>query len=119
MIRPKVIKEKSSLEYIEYLEAQLKMFTESPYADSYLSIKRFVDSGNKQIASKEIDLFTDEGQKDHKSISKFASQLKDLFAQMDFYRAKMNPSEQRRLDERLKESNLGVAERIALHSKHK
>jgi hypothetical protein len=117
MIRPKVIKEKSSLEYIEYLEAQLKMFTESPYADSYLSIKRFVDSGNKQIASKEIDLFTDEGQKDHKSISKFASQLKDLFAQMDFYRAKMNPSEQRRLDERLKENNLGVAERIALHSK--
>lgn len=117
MDRPKVIKDKSCLEYIEYLESQVKLFTESPYADSYLSIKRFIDSGNKQIGSKEIDLFTDEGQKDHKSISKFAAQLKDLFAQMEFYRAKMNPSEQRKLDEKIKEDSLGVAERIALQNK--
>jgi hypothetical protein len=29
----------------------------------------------------------------------------------------MNPSEQRKLDEKIKEENLGVAERIALQSK--
>ena len=117
MIRPKTIKDKYCLEYIEYLEAQLKMFTESPNVESYMSIKRIVDAGNKQIAAREIDLFTDEGQKDHKAISKFASQLKEYESQMEFFRGKMNPQQMRILNEKMKEDNLGVAERIALHSK--
>lgn len=110
----KSIKEKSILSYIEYLEDQLKKYTESSYVDSYLSIKRIVDNGNLQISKREIDIFSDEGQKAHKSISNFVSQLKGYEDQMEYFRSKMNPAQQRELNAKLKEENLGTAEKIAL-----
>ena len=113
----KSVKDKLILEYIEYLEKQLKIFTESSYVNSYLSIKTIVDTGNKQIAEKVIDIFTPEGQKDHQSITKFGAQLQKYEEQMESFRAKMNPQQQRELDARIKENNLGTAEKIALHGR--
>lgn len=85
----KNIKDKSVIEYIEYLESQLK----TPYADSFLSLKRMVDKGNSQIKNTEIDIFTPDGDAKFKQASKFSSQLKDWFDQMEYFKSKMSPEE--------------------------
>lgn len=110
----KGIKDKKVLAYIDYLETQLSIFTESPYVDSYLSIKKVIDKGNKQIADKDIDLFSDEGQKQYKSIQKFTNELNGLQEQMDIFRGKMNPAQVRELKARMEKDNLGLAEKMAL-----
>jgi len=83
------VKDKSVLEYIAYLENQLK----SPYAESYLSLKRMIDKGNSQIKNIEIDIFTPEGEAKFKQASKFSSQLKDWFDQLEYFKSKMSPEE--------------------------
>lgn len=118
MERPQ-IKDKSALAYVEYLESQLKLYTESSLLGSYLSIKSLVDAGNEQIKqkSKEIDIFTPEGQKAHQSISKFTSQLKAYEEQMEYFRGKMNPAQQRALREQEKMDKLGLAEKMAINGR--
>lgn len=77
------------LPYVEYLEHQLK----TPYADSFLSLKRMVDKGNSQIKNTEIDIFTPEGDAKFKQAAKFSSQLKEWFNQMEYFKSKMSPDE--------------------------
>ena len=88
MIRPAKIP-KEVLPYIEYLESQLK----TPYAESFLSLKRMVDKGNSQIKDVDIDILTPEGESQFKQKMKFVSQLKECFEQMDYFKSKMSPEE--------------------------
>ena len=91
MTRPdlKKVKDKPVLDYIEYLENQLK----TPYAESFMSLKRMVDKGNKQLTTFDIDIFTPEGEIQFRQASKFSSQLKTWFEEMDFFKSKMSPEE--------------------------
>ncbi len=121
MERPKNIKDKSVLEYIEHLEAHLEKFTKSIYCESYLSLKKIVDKGNLQIKDIEVDILTDEGEKQYKSIAKFASQLQEYGEQMEFFKSKMSPEELDKIDgvvvKKFLEKKVGVAEKMALNNK--
>jgi hypothetical protein len=111
------VKDEKVLAYIDYLESELKIFTESPHVDSYLSIKRVIDSGNEQIAENKINLFTEKGQEDYKTIGKFTSELKKLEDHLEYLRLKMNPSQKKQLEAKVKEDSLGMAEKIALNGR--
>jgi len=89
MDRPKVIKDKACLEYIEHLEAQLK----TPYAEAFLSLKRMVDKGNSQLKTTDFDVFTPDGESKFKQAAKFTSQLKDWYTEMEYFKSKMSPQE--------------------------
>lgn len=91
MKRPdlKGVKNKEIVSYIEYLESQLN----TPYFNSFKSIKKIVDNGNRQIDSLTIDIFTPEGESQFKLVSKFANSIKDLFEQMEYLKSKMSPDE--------------------------
>lgn len=91
MKRPdlKGIKNKDVIAYIEHLEAQLN----TPYFNSFKSIKKIVDNGNRQIDALNIDIFTPEGEYQFKLVSKFANSIKDLFDQMEYLKSKMSPDE--------------------------
>ena len=89
MIRPKVIKDKSCLEYIEYLEAQLK----TPYAEAFLSLKRMVDQGTSQIKDIKFNVFDSDGETTFKQAAKFTSQLKDWYSEMEYFKSKISPEE--------------------------
>ena len=88
MERPK-IKDKEVLAYVEYLEAQLK----SPFAESYMAIKKMVDKGNKQLLTTEIDIFNPEDEKKSAMVGKFIDKLEGYSKQMIYFKSKMNPSE--------------------------
>ncbi len=116
MERPATIKDKSALAYIQFLESKLETYTKSPYVNSYLGIKRMIDRGNMQLeqaASADIDFES----KEFTAIAKFLKLQKEYYEQMDYYRQKMTPIEQRELDELMK-SGAGVAEKIALKNKN-
>lgn len=117
----KNIKDKSVIEYIEYLESQLEKFTKNTYCDSYLSLKKIVDKGNQQISSIEIDILTDDGEKQYKSIAKFAAQLKEYGEQMEYFKSKMNPGEVDAIEgvliKKTLDKKVGVAEKMALKNK--
>jgi len=91
MIKPslKSIKDQSVLAYVEYLENQLK----SPFADSYMAIKKIVDKGNEQIKNTEIDIFKVEDEKKSAMIGKFLDKLESYSKQMDYFKSKMSPEE--------------------------
>lgn len=94
MERPslKNIKDKNVLEYIDHLEGQLK----TPYYDAFMSLKMMVDEGNRQLKSIKFDVFSPDGEAKFKQAAKFSSQLKEWFAQMEYFKSKMNPEEQRK-----------------------
>lgn len=112
MEKPDTIKDKSALAYIEYLENKLELFTKSPYTNSYIALKRMVDRGNLQLeqaGNEDIDFDSDK----FKAISKFALQQKDFLDQLDYFRSKMTPPEQKVLDEQMKQG-AGIAEKVAM-----
>ena len=112
MEKPATIKDKAALAYIKHLEDKLEVFQKSPYRSAYLSLKKIVDRGNKQLeeaADDDIDFDSDK----YKSIAKFVSSQKSYLEQMEFYRSKMSPLDQKELDEQLK-NKAGIAEKIAL-----
>lgn len=96
MQRPdlKSIKNKDVLEYISYLEKQLQ----TPYFNSYISIKKIIDNGNAQIAKVNLDILSPEGEAQFKLVTKFASSIGDLFSQMESLKGKMSPDELVRLE---------------------
>jgi hypothetical protein len=91
MERPnlKSCKDKTILSYIEHLENQLK----SPFADSYMAIKKIVDRGNHQLNTTEIDIFDPEHEKKSAMIGKFLDKLESYSKQMEYFKSKMNPDE--------------------------
>lgn len=114
MKRP-VIKDKQVLAYVQLLESDLEKFTKSSYVDSYLSLKKIVDKGNKQIQGTEFDILDDD-QDNFKKVSKFLSLQKEYLEQMEYFRSKMKPEDRKDLEARLN-TEAGIAERIALSEK--
>lgn len=116
MEKPTNIKDKNVLAFINHLEAKLEAYTKSPYVNSYMSLKRMVDRGNLQLeqsADSDIDFDSDK----FKAVSKFVSLQKDYLEQMDYYRTKMIPLEQRQIDEEMK-GNAGIAEKVAMKTQN-
>lgn len=119
MVRPDLTKIKnksvreSVLSYIESLEAQFK----SPYFESFLTLKKIVDSGNKQVGDSEFDIFSDDGKAKLKKASDFSSKLSGLLSDMDDMKSKMNPDDLGRLDDVIEKlsvgSKVGLAEKMA------
>lgn len=109
------VKDHLVIDYINYLEKNLDKYNiSSTYKQSYLSLKTIVDKGNEQIATMEIDIMTDDGEKKYKMIQKFVSQLKAYGEQLEYFLSKLNPEEARRLKEMTDKDNLGFAEKMAL-----
>ncbi len=91
MNKPKLnpTKDKVAIEYIEYLEAQLK----TPYAEAFLSLKRMVDQGTSQIKDIKFNVFDVDGETKFKQAAKFTSQLKDWYSEMEYFKSKISPEE--------------------------
>lgn len=133
MNRP-LIKDKSVLSYVEYLEGKIKKFEESPIVSTYLTILKQVDSFNNQLNLKEsekiledgskitvqsgfIDLFSDKDDKSFDRAWKYLNEAELLIEQLDKLRKKMTPEQQKEAAEQEKINNLGLAEKLALMSK--
>lgn len=120
MVRPDLskIKNKSVREsviaYVDGLEGQFK----SPYYESYLTLKKIVDAGNKQVGDTEFDIFADEGKDKLKKASEFSAKLSKLLSDMDDMRSKMGPKDLENLDvviEKLSQGvKTGLAEKMAI-----
>ena len=123
MLKPslKSIKDKSIIEYIEYLENQLKVYTESTCSQSYLNLKRIVDAGNQQLSTFEIDILTEEGQKKYKLVSKFVSDMQENTEQLEFFKSRMTPLEIASVEgvliKKTVGQKVGMAEQMALGNK--
>lgn len=91
MLRPKLnpTKDKSAIEYIDYLEAQLK----TPYAKAFISLKKITDNVSSQLDKIEFNVDSEDIEKDLKRAGKISSQLKDFYVEMDYYSSKMSPEE--------------------------
>jgi hypothetical protein len=93
------IKDKAVLAYVQYLENQLS----SPFADSYLAIKKIVDKGNDQLINTEIDIFDSDDEKKSSMVQKYISQLKTYSEQMIYFKSKMTGEEIIEADKKAKE----------------
>ncbi len=93
MERPPIIKDKNALAYIEFLETQLHIYTDSSYVQTYITIKKIVDSINSQIQKIVININSEDSEKQLKKITGAASQLEDYVKTLDSLRAKMNPAD--------------------------
>lgn len=93
MEKPTKIKDKDALAYIEFLENKLRIYTESPYTPSYISIKKIVDGINNQIQKIDINIDSEASEKQFIKITKFATQLDASVKTLDSFKAKMNPKD--------------------------
>lgn len=93
MEKPTKIKDKDALAYIAFLEAKLKIYTDSSYTQTYISIKKIVDSINNQIQKLDINIDSEDSTKTMKKVTESAKQLEDYVATLDSLRAKMNPAD--------------------------
>lgn len=114
MERPKLtaIKDKSILEYIEHLEAQLK----TPYAKAYISIKKIADNVGSQLEKLQFNIDSEDIGKDLKKAGQISSQLKDFYVEMDYYSSKMSPDEVKAAEKGITKSE-GVEEFLREHNK--
>ena len=135
MERP-IIKDKVALQYVEYLEGELKKFTESSYCESYLTIYNQLASFNEQLKIEgEITSLNDEGvsvtkkkgfidlfaEKDDKSFDRtkwYFENILDLNKTLDELKKLMTPQQQKEIQEKIKIEGLGTAEKIALKNKN-
>jgi ribonuclease HI len=93
MEKPALIKDKNALAYIEFLEAKLRIYTDSSYVQTYITIKKIVDSINNQIQKVDINIDADDSEKVLKKITNAATQLEDYVQTLDSLRGKMNPAD--------------------------
>lgn len=114
MKRPDIskIKNKSVREYIEHLEAQQK----TPYFEGFLTLKRMVDKGNSQIKDATMDVFSEDGEKEFAQAAKFTAQLKGWYAEMEYFKSKMDPKELEELEKGVTKPD-GVEEYLSQHGK--
>lgn len=113
MERPSKIP-KDVLPYVEYLEAELKKYTETDYADGYLSLLAFTKNSNEQIRKNKIDLFGDATQKEFDRGHKYLTEMLPYYENMAKLRALMNPEQVKQLDEKIEQEGLAPAIKIAL-----
>lgn len=93
-----VLKEKSAIEYAEYLEGKLKLFQESPLVETYLAIKNQIDFWNMQLTGREIDLFADKDSKEFDRSWKYMLEATDVLKKMDEIRKMMSPDQKASAD---------------------
>lgn len=140
MERP-TVKDAKILAYVEYLELELKKFTDSPYVNTYITIKNQLDSFNEQLTIQnvreveiptegggtrfidvtpgKIDLFADKDAKEFDRSWKYMLEAVDMNKKLDELRKLMLPSQQKELEEKQKMENLGIAEKIAMNAKNR
>lgn len=114
-----VIRDKIVAEYVSYLEEQLKKFQQSPYVDAYLTLLRVTSDWNAQIQSQQIDLFGDKDEKQFDRAHKYLVEQRPYYEQMEYFRNLMSPEQRKELDKKIKDQNLGMAEKIAINGKDK
>ena len=131
------IKDKAILAYVDDLEAQLSVINESPYYNTYITIKNQIDSFNDQLTIKDpikrkifiddqleeieitpgkIDLFADKDSKEFDRAWKYLLESVDLNKKLDELRRLLTPEETKKADKLLKDQGLGTAEKIALRN---
>lgn len=134
------IKDKAVLAYVEELEAKLNVYEESPYLNTYITIKGQIDSFNEQLTIKnltsktifededdeigkevdfipgKIDLFGDKDEKCFDRAWKYMLESIDMLKKLDELRKLMTPDLQEELSKKIKHQKLGVAEKLALNS---
>lgn len=108
------IKDKEITKYVEYLEKRLENYEKSPYMETYLTLKTQIVNFNKQLTSRNIDLFSDKEDKSFDRTKWYFDNMLNLNKQMDDIRKLMTPQEQKELAEKEKINKAGLAERIAL-----
>lgn len=78
MKRPPIIKDKSIIQYIEYLEERLAKYEKSPYVKTYLTLMNQLNDFNEQLTIKEIEVQGDNGIKKNITLGRI-----DLFGTKD------------------------------------
>lgn len=97
----KSVKDKEVLAYIEHLEKLLEKYSNSPYADSYISTKKILDDWNKQLSEHRIDIFNSEDSKKFAMVKTFLKEQKFYTEQIEYYKSKMTASEVKSADDRI------------------
>lgn len=140
MERP-TIKDKAVLAYVEEIEGKLKVFTESPFVKTYITIKNQIDSFNEQLTIDEsttvqrvigqdkdgnaitdtyikgkIDLFGDKDSKEFDRSWKYMLESVDMNKKLDELRKLMTPEQIKQVQkaETRSKNRLGFAEKISL-----
>ena len=108
---------KDILPYLEYVEAKLRQYEESPLITAYISTLTFVNRLCKQIYTQEVDIFDPENKPIFEMAHKFQTELLPYLETLDEIRKKMTPEQQKELAEKIKIDNLRPAEKIALAAK--
>lgn len=135
MDKPANIKEKNVISYIEHLEGKLKIYDESPYCESYLTIFNQLKSFNAQLELGEevtfmneeglkvtetkglVDLFAASTDKSFDRTKWYFENILELNKTLDELRKLMTPEQQAELQKKIKNQKLGVAEQLALKAK--
>jgi hypothetical protein len=93
--------------------SEWKRFTESPYADSYITLYNQLTDWNAQLEIREIntpegkrvvgmiDIFSDKDSKEFDRAFKYFTDITKLLDILDAIRGKMTPSEQKEVSERV------------------
>lgn len=116
-INKPVIKDKSIASYVEQLEKKIRQYEESPYFESYKSVRKQLDNFNVQLLNTPIDLFAESTDKSFDRTKWYFDKILELNKTLDELRKLMTPEEQARLQEAKKVEGLSVAEKLALSNK--
>src|SRR5690242_20194189 len=105
MKRP-LIKDKSILSYIEYLEDKLSKYEKSPYVKSYLTVLGQINDWNDQLTIKKVNvegigeqtvgrvnLFAEASSKEFERAHKYFTEMKPYFEQLAYLRKLMTTEE--------------------------
>lgn len=106
-------KDKALNAYVDFIEAKLKKFTESPYCVPYVTLKMVVDKGNEKIRALDIDFMSPDAEDVMGAIEKFVSKAKVYSEQLEHFRNKMSPLERKEVEAKMQE-DAPLAEKMAL-----
>lgn len=126
---------KEALAYVEYLEKELKKYTESPYVKTYLTIYNQLNSFNDQLEIKQpvtviaedgtkknfhngfIDLFAEKDDKSFDRTKWYFEKVLELNKNLDELRKLMSAEQKKELDEGIKLVSGSTAEQHIFASK--
>lgn len=119
------IKDKAILAYVEYLEAELKIYKESPLVSSYLSTLTFIETTDQSIIDKADTMLSVENKPIFEMAHKYNIEKIPYFEQLKWLRKEMSPEQVKELDTKLtehriaKKTRMNIAEKIALNGTEK
>lgn len=100
--------------YIESLEAELKIFQQSPHYTTYLTIFNQIESFNEQLTEQKIDLFAGGEAKEFDRSWKYMLEATEMLKHLDELRKLMTPEQQAEAQKEVMLKNIGMAEKIAM-----